>query len=169
MTKHAKVMLLGDIGVGKSSIARRLVFDRFESEYKSTIGVDILSYELDVGPEPEPVRMKLMLWDTDGEFGVGIFNAVYIKGASAALIVADASRPATLEKMQRLSDHFQEMFPGRPFRMVINKIDLIDDTARQQFSSHFADRNCVFTSALNGYGVADAIQSLSADIVRFAP
>ncbi|MCB1484942.1 MAG: hypothetical protein KDJ17_08635, partial [Hyphomicrobiaceae bacterium] len=40
-----KVMLLGEIGVGKSSLARRLVFDKFEFDYKPTIGVDIYRYE----------------------------------------------------------------------------------------------------------------------------
>ena len=71
-----KVMLLGEIGVGKSSLARRFVFDRFEGEYKSTIGVDILSHEimLDDGRV-----LKLMLWDTDGDFGascVSMFPAI---------------------------------------------------------------------------------------------
>ena len=46
MNPSAKVMLLGDIGVGKSSLARRLVFDHFETDYKTTIGVDVLTYDL---------------------------------------------------------------------------------------------------------------------------
>ena len=43
-TSAYKVMLLGQIGVGKSSIAQRLVFDRFESSYKPTMGVDVYRY-----------------------------------------------------------------------------------------------------------------------------
>ena len=42
----AKVMLLGDIGVGKTSIARRLRFDSFEANYKTTIGVDVLTHDV---------------------------------------------------------------------------------------------------------------------------
>jgi GTPase SAR1 family protein len=48
-----KIMLLGEIGVGKSSIARRLVFDRFEGDYKPTIGVDVYSYDVDDGAGEE--------------------------------------------------------------------------------------------------------------------
>ena len=69
----AKVMLLGDIGVGKSSLARRLVFDRFESDYKSTIGVDVLSCDVLTALGP----LRLILWDTDGDFGMSIFETVY--------------------------------------------------------------------------------------------
>ena len=99
MSASAKVMLLGDIGVGKSSLARRLVFDRFEADYKSTIGVDILTHDLALAGGP----LRLILWDTDGDFGAGIFESVYLSGASGAVIVADASRPATLVKMANLA------------------------------------------------------------------
>ena len=44
-----KVMLLGEIGVGKSSLVKRLVFDRFETDYKPTLGVDVYRYEVPAG------------------------------------------------------------------------------------------------------------------------
>ncbi len=37
----AKIMILGAVGVGKSSVVQRFVCDRFDADYKSTIGVDI--------------------------------------------------------------------------------------------------------------------------------
>ncbi|MGI9409070.1 MAG: hypothetical protein ACR2OV_03275, partial [Hyphomicrobiaceae bacterium] len=43
-------MLLGDMGVGKTSIARRLAFGTFGGEYQSTIGVEILTYDIESGP-----------------------------------------------------------------------------------------------------------------------
>ena len=45
-----KLMLLGEIGVGKTSTIRRLVFDKFETNYKATVGTDI--YTVDVEPQP---------------------------------------------------------------------------------------------------------------------
>ncbi len=51
-----KVMLLGEIGVGKSSLARRLVFDKFEFDYKPTIGVDIYRYDVPAGRRAPPPR-----------------------------------------------------------------------------------------------------------------
>jgi Ras-related protein Rab-5C len=59
-----KIMLLGEIGVGKSSIARRLVFDRFEGDYKPTIGVDVYSYDVEPGPAGPQPPIKFIIWDT---------------------------------------------------------------------------------------------------------
>lgn len=163
MTLSAKVMLLGEIGVGKSSLARRFVFDRFEGEYKSTIGVDILSHEimLDDGRV-----LKLMLWDTDGDFGARIFETVYIKGASGALIVSDATRPATLAKAARLANGFTDAFPGRPARVIVNKIDLADVDVGALSGAGLAPSDVVRTSARTGKGVGETFRSIGADIVR---
>lgn len=163
MTLSAKVMLLGEIGVGKSSLARRFVFDRFEGEYKSTIGVDILSHEIALG-DGRP--LKLMLWDTDGDFGARIFETVYIKGASGALIVSDATRPATLAKAARLAAGFAEAFPGRPTRVIVNKIDLADMDGGAFAGAGLAPDDVVRTSARTGEGVGALFHSMGADIFR---
>ena len=163
MTPSAKVMLLGEIGVGKSSLARRFVFDRFEGEYKSTIGVDILSHEIALD-DGRP--LKLMLWDTDGDFGARIFETVYIKGASGALIVSDATRPATLAKAARLAAGFAEAFPGRPTRVIVNKIDLADMEHGAFAGAGLAPGDIVRTSARTGEGVGALFQSMGADILR---
>src|SRR5450755_4240824 len=106
-------MLLGDIGVGKSSLAKRLVFNKFDSDYKTTIGVDILTHELALPGLPLPVTAKLLLWDTDGDFGQHIFKSVYLAGASGAIVVSDASRPQTIQIMFDLAAGFVEKLPGR--------------------------------------------------------
>ena len=107
----AKVMLLGDMGVGKTSILYRLVYNRFEGQYKSTLGVEILSHDVAPADGSEPTR--LVLWDTDGDFGTQIFDTVYVTGASAAIIVADVTRPQTVTRMVELVHGFEARFPGR--------------------------------------------------------
>ena len=44
----AKVMLLGEMGVGKTSLAQRFVFDRFQSDYKTTISVELFTHDVTV-------------------------------------------------------------------------------------------------------------------------
>jgi Ras-related protein Rab-5C len=118
-----KVMLLGEIGVGKSSIVQRLVFDRFDLSYKPTIGVDVYKYEL---PErPGHGRISLIIWDTDGNFGEAIFKHVYMKEAAAAIVLADIARPQTVATMGRLVEGFREALPGRYVASVLNKADLV--------------------------------------------
>jgi Ras-related protein Rab-5C len=158
-------MLLGDVGVGKSSLARRFVFDRFESDYKTTIGVDVLTHDIELGPGSLVPRLRLILWDTDGDFGVHIFETVYVRGASGAIIVADASRPATIVKMANLTQGFGDRFPGRPVCAVVNKIDLAPDGRR--FGADNADLgDALYASALTGEGVKELFATLSAAIVR---
>lgn len=120
-----KLMLLGEIGVGKSSLARRLVFNKFEFDYKPTIGVDV--YRYDVPDRPGRDAVSLIVWDTDGNFGEAIFKHIYMKEASGALIIADVTRPQTLETQHTLATGFNAAFPGRHIGFVVNKIDLADE------------------------------------------
>jgi GTPase SAR1 family protein len=117
-----KVMLLGEIGVGKSSLARRLMLDKFDFDYKPTIGVDVYRFEV----EATALRpaMALIIWDTDGNFGEALFKHIYMKEAAAALIIGDLGRAPTLDTMVKLGQGFADAFPGRQIGYVVNKADL---------------------------------------------
>jgi len=154
-------MLLGDIGVGKTSLANRFVFDRFDSAYKTTIGVDVLTH--DVNCDGQTLRM--ILWDTDGDFGQRIFETVYVRGASGAILVSDASRPSTTLKMANLARDFAERFPGRPLRSVINKIDLAPGE-QAAIAAGLRMEETLFSSALTGEGVSELFESIGAAIIR---
>jgi small GTP-binding protein len=124
-----KVMLLGDIGVGKTSLVRRLVLDCFEHDYKATIGVDVYTYSLLICDQNDAeIKIKLLIWDIDGDFGESIFSQVYIKGATSALIIGDCSRASTVSSMATLAERFGEQFPGRPVVLVLNKTDLVSES-----------------------------------------
>jgi small GTP-binding protein len=162
----AKVMLLGDIGVGKSSLARRLMFNTFDADYKTTIGVDIMTHEMIVETDSGPARARLLLWDTDGDFDQHIFKSVYLSGASGAMVVADASRPQTIEKMFNLAADFLGRLPGRAVRAVINKTDIaVPDVARFDRRGLPAD-HLLFSSAKTGEGVIEAFAAIAKDIHR---
>lgn len=159
-----KVMLLGEIGVGKSSLARRLVFDKFEFDYKPTIGVDIYRYEVAAGAMRSATT--LIIWDTDGNFGDAIFRHIYMKEAAAALIVGDLSRPATLDTMAKLATGFSESFPGRHTTFIVNKTDLIPDAELAPLPAALTQRGSplVRTSAKTGSNVANAFIE-TADVI----
>lgn len=161
----AKVMLLGDIGVGKSSLAKRLMLDRFDADYKTTIGVDILTHELTLDA-PEPVVARLLLWDTDGDFGQHIFKSVYLSGASGALVVGDASRPPTIAKMFDLAADFLERLPGRAVRAVINKTDIAKPDLAHVDRRGLPPDHVMFASARTGEGVMAAFTAIAIDIYR---
>ncbi len=163
MSLSAKVMLLGDIGVGKSSLAKRLIFGRFETDYKTTIGVDVLTHDLVLG---DGRSVKLLIWDTDGDFGHHIFKSVYISGASGAIVVGDASRPGTIEKMFDLAAAFNEKMPGRAVRAIINKTDILMPDLSAFDTKGLPVKDVLFSSAKTGEGVEAAFLSVANDIAR---
>lgn len=161
-----KLMLLGEIGVGKSSLARRLVFDKFEFNYKPTIGVDVYRYE--VPDSPTRPRMSLIVWDTDGNFGDAIFKHIYMKEAAAALVVGDLGRGPTLETMVKLGSGFANAFPGRHIGYVVNKSDLVAEPEAVALPSLLlrSGTSLMRTSAKTGTGVAEAFVDAAECISR---
>ena len=166
MTRSAKIMLLGDIGVGKSSLAKRLVFDRFDSEYKTTIGVDVLTYDIHLPELADREPLRLVIWDTDGDFGQAIFSTMYVTGAAGALVVSDVTRTHTVEKMGGLITAFEDHLPGRPVMGVLNKIDLLSpEQTRPKLPGHDGS-HIISASAANGEGVMAAFKSIAEAVVR---
>lgn len=160
-----KLMLLGEIGVGKTSIANRLVFDRFDLAYKPTIGVDVFRCNLTL-KDGKPIT--LIVWDTDGNFGDTVFRHVYLKHADAALIISDATRTSTLDAMRSLAKGFLDARPGRYCALVVNKLDLVSDREAKGLVAEIADIHLplVLTSAKTGMNVVDAFQDAAAAIAR---
>ncbi|WP_454850537.1 Rab family GTPase [Rhizobium binxianense] len=166
MMVTAKVMLLGDMGVGKTSILYRLVHDRFDGQYKTTLGVEVLSYDVPADPAAGGEPARLVLWDTDGDFGTRIFDTVYVAGASAAIIVSDVTRPQTVKRMVELAHSFESRFPGRPYKALVNKIDLAEAAGSARWIEELPRSGVKFVSAKSGAGVAESFSELAETIRR---
>ncbi len=161
-----KVMLLGEIGVGKSSLIRRLVFDKFDYDYKPTLGVDIYRYE--VPESTERKAMSLIVWDTDGNMGQAIFKHIYMRQAAGALILGDVTRRDTLRTMLDLGQGFRDAFPGRQFSYLVNKFDLLtkDEPPDLPEGLTTATVPVIQTSAKTGHNVNDAFLDIASAIQR---
>ena len=162
----AKILLLGEIGVGKTSLARRLVLDTFETNYKATIGTDIYRHE--IVPSPVDGPFHCVIWDTDGNFGDTIFRHVYAKQADAAVIIGDVTRPSTLDAVGRLGEGFMDAFPGRPIIFVVNKLDMRDEGMEPELPACLRVDGvpCVLTSAKTGHHVREAFRDIATVIAR---
>lgn len=160
-------MLLGEIGVGKTSLVNRFVHGRFRTDYMPTINVEIYTHSLPETDTRPP--LTLLIWDTDGNFGETIFSSVYLKNAAAALIVGDATRPSTLSAMCALASGWQTARPGRPHELILNKMDLLQPGSKPALPEGFptGDTAPVFhTSAKEGIGVIDAFEAAAEAILR---
>ncbi|GAM24986.1 hypothetical protein SAMD00019534_081610 [Acytostelium subglobosum LB1] len=122
-----KILVVGDIGTGKTSIIKRFVHNIFSMHYKSTIGVDFALKVINWDPKTE---VRLQLWDIAGQERFGSMTRVYYKEAVGALITFDVTRASTFEAVAKWkADIDSKVTIGpdeRPIPVVLlaNKCDL---------------------------------------------
>jgi small GTP-binding protein len=125
MTVSKKVCLLGDFAVGKTSLARRFVYNLFDDRYLSTIGVKVSRKTLDIPRGEEVLEINLLIWDLAGSDEFNQARKSYLRGAAGALLVCDMTRPQTLASLQNYAHELLEMNPDARFVVAANKCDLI--------------------------------------------
>ncbi|RRT68495.1 hypothetical protein BHE74_00012656 [Ensete ventricosum] len=82
-----KLVFLGDQSVGKTSIITRFMYDKFDTTYQATIGIDFLSKTMYL----EDRTVRLQLWDTAGQERFRSLIPSYIRDSSVAVIAYDVS------------------------------------------------------------------------------
>eukprot|EP00750_Incisomonas_marina_P021166 INCI4193.1.p2 GENE.INCI4193.1~~INCI4193.1.p2 ORF type:complete len:222 (-),score=50.10 INCI4193.1:2905-3570(-) len=82
---QVKVLMVGDSGVGKTSLLLRYAQDAFNESYITTIGIDFKTKYLDVGDK----RVKLQIWDTAGQERFRTITTSYFRGAQGILLCYD--------------------------------------------------------------------------------
>ena len=121
--------MIGDFGVGKTSLIRRFVDRQFSDQYLSTVGVKISrkSIALENTKHPESVTAQLLIWDLEGHTKFKGIAPTYLQGASGVLIVADVSRSETVERISEHVKLFSSVNPKGSIIVALNKVDLIDE------------------------------------------
>ncbi len=163
-----KLLLLGDMGVGKTSLIRRLILDELPTDYLPTMGVDLYRYHHQFAKGGRQDMLEFVVWDIDGSYGPSIFQHVYSKGASAALIIGDVLRPATISLMVDLAQGFQAAMPGREFAFILNKEDLVASHGEVILPAPLqtARQPVIWTSALKNTNVKPAFATVAEAVIR---
>ncbi|MBY8996524.1 MAG: GTP-binding protein [Candidatus Thorarchaeota archaeon] len=122
-----RMVLLGEAGVGKTSLVRRYTENAFDEEYKQTIGTTFATKDINVTGSDGTVRMvRLNVWDMGGQSTYRELRRQFMKGASAAIVVYDVTRPETFMAMNNWFESFREVCPASPVLISANKVDLLD-------------------------------------------
>ena len=157
--------MLGTFAVGKTSLVRRFVHNLFDDHYKSTLGVQIFQKTVKIQKSDAPIEVNMVLWDLANIEKMTPAIENYFRGASAALIVFDVTRPETFNLHDIHISNFQDINPKARLLFAANKSDLLAaDThipdALQKITQQF-QTEAIATSAKNGAGVEELFIKLA--------
>jgi len=166
----AKVLLLGDGAVGKTSLIRRFVVDQFSDDYITTVGTKVSKKDLTVTHDGTQLEIVMQIWDVLGQRGYAGVQETALKGAKGALMVYDITRDET---RRSLEDYWIPMLwrlVGKiPIVYAGNKVDLVADKVKAHellgYMIQRYDAVGYLSSARTGEHVEDAFSTLAREIV----
>jgi len=142
-----KLLIIGDAGVGKSSILLRFTDDSFDDYIQSTIGVDFKVKHLDVMDK----RVKITIWDTAGQERFRTLTSSYYRGAQGVILCYDVTRPDSFNNLQHWLKEVKLYSPnngeGVVKLLVGNKIDLERKVSRETAESWARSQGMLFLEA----------------------
>lgn len=126
-----KVIILGDSGVGKTSLMNQYVQKKFTKEYKATIGADFLTKEIEIDDK----TVTMQIWDTAGQERFQSLGVAFYRGADCCVLVYDVNNARSFDDLDNWRDEFliqagpqdPENFP---FMVLGNKIDVDGGNSR---------------------------------------
>ena len=130
---HIKLILLGDIGVGKSSIIQRYSKDTFNEFHESTFESSFIEKEIKVGSE----NIILELWDTVSQEIYRSMNKIFVKKSKIIILVYDVTSKKSFESLNYWYDFInKELDKNVILGLVGNKKDLIfEDSYNEEITS----------------------------------
>lgn len=157
-----KVLLVGNFGVGKTSLIRRFVLNEFSEDYISTIGVRVSKKVV----EYQNQTIKLMIWDVAGTSGDEKIPKAYFLGAHAAMYVFDVSREETYLNIKENLQMIKDLSGLQNITIVGNKKDLLSDIEIENVLERTSVDIHLITSAKEGDHVEDAFMKLTAEALK---
>ena len=169
----AKVCLVGNLAVGKTSLIRRFVLNAYDDAYVTTLGTKVSKKTVELLPPGvgTPVRLDLMIWDIMGQPGFReLLKEAYFHGARGILAVADLTRRSTLDHLEDWVDGVSDETGPLPVLVVVNKADLADQAeVGQDAIDEVAERlgcESFLTSAKTGDRVEEVFRRLGSLVAR---
>ena len=169
-----KVCLVGEHGVGKTSLIRRYVLDEFDDRYVVTLGAKVSKREMTfaLGARGD-IHMDMTVWDIMGSKGFReLLREAYFHGAQGILAACDITRYDTLTDLDEWIEAVFRTVKPIPIVFAVNKADLQDRAAfgepqvREAAAAFGA--TSLYTSAKTGQNVEVAFQTLGAEIAQRA-
>lgn len=120
MDNIKKIVLLGQFGVGKTSLLRRFITNEFVKGYKTTLGVQIKKKIVTL---PSGKDMSIIIWDLEGHSSLSKNRSSYLLGSDAFILVFDITRPVTYYNLDVDLKFIKDKYPNVILRIIGNKAD----------------------------------------------
>lgn len=168
-----KIVLIGDSGVGKSSILLRYLDDKFSENSIPTIGIDFGIKTISIGAK----KIKLQIWDTAGQEKFKSITSSYYRGCDGIILIYDVTNIASFSNINTwLEDISNKVSITLPKLLISNKNDLSENTDFSPVNALTAqnwasDHNMQFieTSAKNSHNIDQAFTILASNILNTLP
>ncbi|NVM37366.1 MAG: GTP-binding protein [Candidatus Lokiarchaeota archaeon] len=159
-----KFVIIGNHEVGKTSLVRRFIENKFSHDYRATIGLNILSHSIEFFGN----KIIYSLWDVGAQKYFKRFRQTYYLGTQAAFIVFDLTNRESFENVKEWYGELENFIEGREIPIIIigNKTDLEDQRVIQyqdgvNLVNELSQKpnikiSYIETSALSGVNVEDA-------------
>nr|RLV64097.1 hypothetical protein DV515_00017598 [Chloebia gouldiae]RLV64102.1 hypothetical protein DV515_00017596 [Chloebia gouldiae] len=102
-----KIIIIGALGVGKTSLLHQYVHKTFYEDYRTTLGASILTKVLAVDSTP----LKLQIWDTGGQERFRSMVSTFYKGSDGCMLAFDVTDRESFEALDNWRDDFLEKVP----------------------------------------------------------
>ena len=169
--KEIKVILLGNSGVGKTSIINRYIYNKFDQNSETTLGSTYFTKEIEKNKD----LYKLNLWDTTGQEKYRSITNLFIKGAQIVILVYSVDLLSSFEGLDYWYKSIKEILQGNNFVLAVvgSKSDLIkdeDEVISEEEARQFAkDRKAKFklvSSKEDPEGINNLFESLLNELIR---
>ena len=167
-----KVVLLGDSGVGKTSIVQRFIYSSYKEDNPPTIGASFISKLM---PIPDTnIHVKFQIWDTAGQEKYKSLASMYYKDAQAAIIVYDITKRNTFESVKNWVSQLQGNADSKIVIAIAgNKADLMEkeevDVQTAKGLAQSLDAIFKQTSAKDNLGIEELFIELSKRFKQVVP
>ncbi|TFG11588.1 MAG: GTP-binding protein [Promethearchaeota archaeon] len=164
-----KILLVGTAKVGKRELVQRFIKNRFAANYKLTVGVDILTKDVEFRSSE---IATLSIWDIGGQQRFEFIRSTFYKGAAGALLVFDLTREQTYTEIRKWLNEIKQISGEKIiFVLIGNKVDLIPHVGtvidRKEAEAFAKKEGSIYieTSTNTGEHVDEAFSELTRRII----
>lgn len=171
MEEQLKLLIIGESGVGKTSILQRFIDNTFQPGFTSTIGIDFRAKKIKLNGK----QVELQIWDTAGQERFFSITKSYYRGADGIFLTFDLSAPESFSHTEKWISAVQGKVTERvPIFLLANKKDLVSHKDIESLETVRALRNLgrrlnvpwYTTSARSGENVEEIFHSMAVAVLE---